>query len=373
MFQRRKSKQQAGFSLVELMVTLATMLVISAASFALIGSSLKFSNSTYHMIDAEEGGRAAHEVIHRDLTTAGDGLTGIGTITLPLAFVTNYLTQDPVVDPSTPNYVNLALLTSDDNVTAGTAVPQTSPAVNVLTGSDRLTMLTRDYDFNQGNGVTLLAGKITVTGSNTNLLVGATNIGKFQSGEVYAIVSQNSAAFGVVTNVNTSTNTVVMGNADSLGLNQTGIGTPINNVSLVVSGVSTQNVTVLRFSIIHYFVDANNLLIRRVFGVKGASFVDSVVAEHITSLNFRYLLNLTDANGFVQQPKTVLTTSQEQIGVRQVETSIGVETVRTVNAVTNANASSNGVCGASPNGKQIICSTTSTTVRNLQFRQALSP
>jgi Tfp pilus assembly protein PilW len=373
MFQGRKLKQQAGYSLIELMVTLATMLVISAASFALISSSLRFSNSTYHLVDAQEGLRASHEIIHRDLTTAGDGLTGIGTITVPLTFVQNYLTQDPVVDPSTPDYVNLALVTSDDNVAANTAVPQTSPAVNVLTGSDRLTMLTRDYEFNTGNGVTLLAGKITVNGSNTNLLVGATNIGKFQNGELYAIVSQNSAAFGVVTNVNTSTNTVVMGNADGLGLNQTGVGTPVSTVSNVVSGISTQNVTVLRFQIVHYFVNSNNLLIRRIFGVKGGSFVDSVVAEHVTSLNFRYLLNLTDANGFVQQPKTVLTTSQEQIGVRQVETSIGVETVRTVNAVTNVNASSNGVCGGSANGKQIICSTTSTTVRNLQFRQALSP
>ncbi len=373
MFQRRKPKQQAGYSLIELMITLGTMLVISAASFALIGSSLRFSNATYHVIDAEEGLRAAHEVIHRDLTTAGDGLTGVGTITLPLAFVSNYLTQAPVVDPSTPNYVNLALVTSDDNVPAATAVPQTNPVVNVLTGSDRLTMITRDYDFNNSNGVTLLAGKITVSGSNTNLLVGAANIGLFQNGEVYAIVSQNSAAFGVVTNVNTSTNTVVMGNADVLGLNQTGVGAPISNVSLVVSGASTKNVTVLRFKIIHYYVDSNNLLVRRVFGVKGASFVDSVVSEHVTSLNFRYLLSLTDANGFVMQPKTLLTTSQEQISVRQVETSIGLETVRAVNAVTNANASSNGVCGPSPNGKQIICSTTSTTVRNLQFRQALSP
>lgn len=373
MFQGPKLKQQAGFSLIELMITMFTMLIISAASLALVSSSLKFSNATYHMVDAEEGLRAAHEVIHRDLTTVGDGLFGVGTITLPLAFVSNYLTQAPVVDPSTPNYVNLALVTSDDNVPAATAVPQTNPAVNVLTGSDRLTMLTRDYDFNTSNGVTLLAGRITVVGTNTNLLVGAANIGLFTTGEVYAIVSQNSAAFGVVTGVNPGTNTVVMANGDGLGLNQTGATAPISTVSLVVAGASTQNVTVLRFTIVHYFVNENNLLIRRVFGLRGASFVDSVVAEHVTSLNFRYFLNLTDANGFVQQPRTLLTTSQQQVSVRQVETSIGVETVRAVNAVTNANASSNGVCGGSPNGKQIICSTTSTTVRNLQFRQALSP
>lgn len=369
----RKSKQQAGYSMVELMVALGVMLIVSAASFALIGKSLKFATTTYHLTDAEESLRAAHEVLHRDLTTAGDGLFGVGTITLPKTFVQNYLTQTPVVDPLAPNYVNLSLLTSDYAVPANVAVPQASPAVNLLTGSDRITMLTRDYDFNTSNGVTLLAGKVTVSSPNTNLLVGASNIGLFQYGEVYAIVSQNSAAFGAVTSVNTGTNTVVMANADSLGLNETGASAPISTVAGVVSGLSTKNVTVLRFQIIHYFVDANNLLIRRVIGVKGAGFVDSVVAEHVTSFQFRYLLNLTDANGFVKQPKVNLTTSQEQIAVRQIETSIGVETVRTVNAVINANASSSGICGGSPNGKQVICSTTSTTVRNLQFRTALSP
>jgi hypothetical protein len=44
-----------------------------------------------------------------------------------------------------------------------------------------------------------------------------------------------------------------------------------------------------------------------------------------------------------------------------VETTIGVETVRAVNTVTNANANS------SANGKQTIQTTTATTVRNLQF------
>lgn len=369
----RKWKKEAGYTMLELLVTLGTMLVISAASFALISSSLKFANTTYDATDAEQSLRSANEILHRDLTTAGDGLTGIGTITLPKTFVQNYLTQTPVVDLATPNYVNLSLVTSDDSVPANTAVPQSSPAVNVLTGTDRITMLTRDYDFNNGNGVTLLAGTIAVVGGNTNLVVGAANIGLFQAGEVYAIVSQNSAAFGTVTATVPLTNTVVMANGDALGLNQTGVGTPISSVSSIVAGLSTQNVTILRFQAIHYFVNANNLLIRRVFGVRGASFVDSVVAEHVTSFNFRYLLSLTDANGFVRQPKASLTTSEEQLGMRQVETSLGVETTRAVNAVSNVNASSSGVCGASPNGKQVICTTTSTTVRNLQFRTALSP
>jgi hypothetical protein len=331
------------------------MTIVTGAAFALIGSSIKFSSATYNLTDTEQGLRTAHEVVNRDLTTAGDGLKGIGTIQVPKAFVQNYLTQTPVVISSSPNYVNMALVTSDDNVPANTAVPQATPAANVLSGSDRLTLLTQDYtSFPQP--VTVLAGKITTSGSNTNIVVAATDIGKFQAGEMYALLAQNSAAFFVISSVNSSTNTLTVTNGDVYSINQTGSGTPIN----VVSSNGAAPSTIVRIQIIHFFVNANNLLVRRVFGVKGTTFVDSVIAEHVTNLQFRYLVNLTDANGFVPQPVRQLSTSQQQLAVREVETTIAVETLRAVNAVTANNT-----------GKQVISSVTATTVRNLQFRQAL--
>jgi Tfp pilus assembly protein PilV len=355
MYSNRKINRQAGFSMIELMISLATMTIITGAAFALIGSSIKFSNATYHMTDTEQGLRTAHEVINRDLTTAGDGLKGIGTIKVPKAFVQTYLTQTPVVISTDPNYVNMALVTSDDAVPANTAVPQTSPAVNVLTNTDRLTILTQDYT-TFPTPVTVLAGKITVSGSNTLIVVPSADIGKFQAGEMYALLAQNSAAFFVISSVNLSTYTLTVTNGDTYQINQTGAGTPIN----VVSSGGTLPSTIVRIQIIHYFVDSNNLLIRRVFGVKKETFVDNVIAEHVVNMQFRYLVNLTDANGFVPQPVRQLSTSQQQLAVREVEATVAVETLRAVNTVTANNS-----------GKQTISSTTATTVRNLQFRQAL--
>jgi type II secretory pathway pseudopilin PulG len=348
----RKINRQDGFSMIELMISLATMTIITGAAFALIGSSIRFSSATYNLTDTEQGVRTAHEIINRDLTTAGDGLKGIGTIQVPKAFVQNYLTQTPVVDSSNPNYVNLALVNSDDNVPGSTAVPQPSPSPssNVLNGTDRLTLLTQDYTY--FTPVTLLAGKITQSSPNTNIVV--PDGSKFQAGEMYAVVSQNSAAFFVISSI--SSNTLTAQNGDTYSINQTGSGTPVNQVT---SG-GTAPSTIVRIQIIHYFVNSNNLLIRRVFGVKGATFVDSVIAEHVTNMQFRYATNLTDANGFVPQPSRQLSTSQEQLAVREVETTIAIETLRAVNAVTANNT-----------GKQVISSTTATTVRNLQFRQAL--
>jgi type II secretory pathway pseudopilin PulG len=349
-----KNSRQDGFSMIELLISMATMTIITGAAFALIGSSIRFATATYHITDSEQSLRTAHEVINRDLTTAGDALRGIGTIQVPLAFVQNYLTQTPVVDPTTPTYVNLALVTSDDNIPANTAVPQASPAATILGGTDRLTLLTTDTAFTP---VTLLGGKITFATPNTNIQVTSSDIGRFQTGEIYAIVSQNSAAFGVISTVNTSTNVLTMANGDIFGINQTGAGTPIN----AVTAAGAQPATIVKIQIIQYYVNSNNLLMRRVFGVKGSAFVDSVIAEHVTNLQFRYLVNITDANGFVPQPVRQLSTSQQQLAVREVETTLAVETLRAVNAITANNNT----------GKQVISTTTATTVRNLQFRQSL--
>jgi Tfp pilus assembly protein PilW len=353
----RKTNRQAGFSMMELLISLGGTMIITAAAFALIAGSIKFSNATYHLTDAEQTLRSAHEIINRDLTTAGDGLKGIGTIEVPKTFVQNYLTQTPIVDPNNTNYVNLGLVTSDDNVPANIAVPQASPAVNVLAGCDRITMLAQDTSFNGGAGsVSLPANKITIGSTNTTLQLTSADIGKFQANEVYAIVSQNSAAFGVITTVNTSSNTLVLTNGDTFGLNQTGSTSPI----YVATNNGGQPASIMRIRVVQYFVNANNLLVRRVFGVAGSSFLDSVIAEHVTNFQFRYLMDLTDANGFVPQPVRVLSSSAQQVAVREVETTIAVETVRAVNAVT-----------ANNNGRQTISTTTATSVRNLQFRQAL--
>src|SRR6476660_5277778 len=135
--------RQAGYTMLELLIALGCMLVIGAASLALIGKSIKFANSTYNVTDAEQSLRTAHEAINRDLTSAGDGLRGIGTITAPVAFVQSYITRTPVTC-NDANFPCIGIVTSDDAIPASTAVPQASPAINFQTDSDRISMLIRD-------------------------------------------------------------------------------------------------------------------------------------------------------------------------------------------------------------------------------------
>jgi Tfp pilus assembly protein PilW len=361
MYRNPKHNRHAGYSMLELLICMGILIVIVGATMSLLSSSLKFSHSTFYMTDAEESLRNAHEMINRDLTSAGDGLKSIGTITVPLSFASGWLTRTTVVDSSDPSHHQLGLVTSDNAIPLNIAVPSASPAATFKENSDRISMLIQDKDFNDGNAVSLLPGKITVSGTTTNIAVGPTNINLFQVGEIYAFLCQSSAAFGMVTAINSTTYTVTMANGDAFGLNQTGATAPLTTVTGIVSGASTFNASLIRLRIIQYYVTSTGLLMRRVFGVRGGGFNETPIAEHVTDLQFRYMTNLSDANGFVQQPITVISTPVEQSALREVETAIEVETVRAVNKVTNANGNNNA------NGKQTIQATTTTTVRNLQF------
>ena len=358
--------------MAEMMVALGCMLVVGAASLALVGSSVKYANSTYNLTDAEQSLRNAHEVINRDLTSAGDGLRGIGTITAPVEFVQSFITRTPVTC-NDANFPCIGIVTSDDTIPTATAIPQANPAATFQAGSDRISMLIRDTSFNSGNSVSLFAGKISVLGTSTIMTMGTSaEVGLFQVGEIYALTSQNSAAFGVVSAIDTTNKKVTLTNGDAYGLNQNSSLSSISQVATFVASLNTSPVAVMRLQIIQYYVTSTGLLMRRVIGVRGAGFRDTVVAEHVSNLQFRYLTNLTDSNGNTVQPMRVLSSSAEQNAVREIETTIGLETVGKINAVTNANASTT-TCGANTNGKQNICSTTHTTVRNLQFRQAIGP
>jgi len=81
----------------------------------------------------------------------------------------------------------------------------------------------------------------------------------------------------------------------------------------------------------------------------GGFFLLHTIAENVTDFQLRYFLNN------VAQPVTQLITAQQQTAVRQVEVSVSV---RTAHPVVNGQRST-------------VSATTSTSVRNLQFREAL--
>ncbi|HKR13477.1 MAG TPA: hypothetical protein VJT15_15540 [Pyrinomonadaceae bacterium] len=344
------SSNQAGFSLMELMIVVCLLIVILGAVLLLLKDSIKLSATTFELTEAQESLRTAQEFINRDLITAGDGLRNINNICLSSNFVSNYLTKNNTGSTCGSGLVNLPLIQSDNDLPGSTTVTGTNPVLKVRsnpTATDRISILQIDPSFTP---ITLPPNAINASGSNIS--VSAADINKFTEGEIYFITSSAGATFGTITSRNVNSRNLIFASSDTYGLNQPGNGGPIN----IVSDKGTLPTTIMRMRMIHYFVNENGLLVRRVLGVGGGSgYLDSVIAERVVNLQFRYFLNLLDDTGFVAQPVAQLTTEEQQAAVRQVEVTVTTETIRPVS-----------------NGRtQTISSTTTTSVRNLQFREAL--
>lgn len=342
---------EQGFSLLEMLVAVAVMIVVTGAIFALMRDSVKSSKASLEMSDGQQSSRTGQEFINRDLMNTGDGLDSISDIRVPQGFVTNYLTLNPITNVSTPGIIKLGLITTDDDVPMNTVVPGTAPLVTVRANpvlTDRISILQMDRNFVP---ITLAAGAINpVDGS---VAVDPADIGQFAVGEIYFVSSSEGSMFATVTDrvgVGTANPLLVFAGGDSLGLNSVG------ELDLITKGAKVP-ASLCRMKIIHYYVNSNGLLMRRVFGTRNAGFVESVIAEHVVSLQFRYFMNMRDVNGNVIQPRSQLTTSQQQFETRQVEVTMTVETPHTLQ---------NGQ-------RQQITMTTSTSVRNMQFRRTQQP
>jgi prepilin-type N-terminal cleavage/methylation domain-containing protein len=351
--QRDFTNSERGFSILELIVAMTVMAIVTAGVFALMRDSVTTSKSSMERGDGQQSARTAQEYINRDLLNVGDGLNSINNIRVPQNFVTNYLTVNPVTDPATPGLINLALITSDNDVQANTLVMGAAPGITVRDSpalTDRITILQTDRTF-----VPITVDAVNISPAAGLVAVSPADIGRFSVGEVYFFTSALGCIFATITDrqgVGTANPALVFG-GDALGLNNPGAG---GQLDWVTAG-GTLPISLSRMKLIHYYVNSNGLLMRRVFGVRGSSFDESMIAEHVVSLQFRYFLNMTDANGNVVQPRTQLTTSQQQVSTRQVETTLAVETAHTLQD------------GQRPQTSM----TTSTSVRNMQFRRSLLP
>jgi prepilin-type N-terminal cleavage/methylation domain-containing protein len=80
----KAGRAESGFSLVELIVSLALALVVSGAAFALVGPNTTAGRTTPEMVDAQQRARVGQDLLLRDLYMAGAGLD-LGPAAGPLA------------------------------------------------------------------------------------------------------------------------------------------------------------------------------------------------------------------------------------------------------------------------------------------------
>lgn len=344
----QKKNAEAGFSMIELLIVMVLTLIIMSAVFSLMHGTINTANANYEMTSATQNLRNAQEFINRDVLTLGDGVKSTPNIWLPTGFITNYLTNRTAaaIDPTNIGYTSIGAVISDNNMPAGINVPQSNPATTVLERTDRLTLLSTDKGF---TNIALTFAEVNPV--NGSIIVPAARISDFTVGEIYFLSNGVAATFGVITNINSGTNTIFWRNGDALGINR------IGNTGALFSVQSPQYAMSLsRVNIIQYFVDAEGKLIRRAFGVKGKSFLDSVIAEHLVELQFRYILKPPGDGTIFEQPKDIFDLD-EATSVRMIEPKIRAKTAYPL-----------------MDGEfHYVEGTTQLSVRNIQFLEAPIP
>ncbi|HEY9284751.1 MAG TPA: hypothetical protein VIP46_14945 [Pyrinomonadaceae bacterium] len=340
-----KRHGQAGFSLIELTVTMGVMVAVMGVTAGLMADALRTSTITSETTEAQQQVRASHEYINRDLLVAGDGLGSIGSskIRLPTNFVDGAITSNAndvrVLARGGVNtpYAALPLVTADD------AQTRTGAAPGLLAGTDRLTLMTNLPDV--GFPVSVPSGVGSYTRPDANTLIfnvpGATSA-LFRSGEVVLV---SSTASGSTVSTLAAVTAVGAGQIRFAGGDPYGLNTP--NLPLltdVVCGAGTpgsaacNSVTVQRVLLITYFVDQNGLLRRRVLGkprrgaisdaaFAAAAMAGDVVAEHIEEFEVRYGLIAADRTGWEIVDRM---TADQEPRVRQVEIMLTAETPHAV-------------------------------------------
>ena len=352
---------QEGFSLIEMMIAVTVMVLVSSAVVTLMKSSMIITTANYELTDAQQNVRTAQEFINRDLMNAGDGLKTISKIYVPNGFMTNYITLTPIADAAMPaNVRNLGILTTDNQVPEFTNVVGANPATTVLSGplttdkTDRQTILEIDPQF-----IPATPSAINLAGTVVTLPAGS-DMTQFTVNEIYYLSTAIGGTFATVTAINNGTRQLTFLDGDLYGLNLAGAA---NLIKLVTTN-GTLPTSLTRMRMIHYYVNANRFLMRRVYGAKCLAapvvctgFQESVIAEHVNNVQFKYSLDQTDAFGNVVQPTDVLTTANDRTNVRAVEVTVTVETPHVLQ---------NGL-------RSQLAMSTSTSVRNMQFRRATQP
>lgn len=342
-------RAEAGFSLMELTVTMGIMVAILGATAGLMADALRTATVSNELTEAQQSLRSAHEYINRDLLAAGDGLNGLRGIEvrLPLDFVNDNITPNPntvrtlVRNGAGTTYVVPALVTSDD------AQSRSGGASGLLADTDRFTVMSAQADVNFPVSILgATAGVLARPDSGTLIAtVPAATAALFRPGEVVLVNSNTAggaATFAAVSGVTTggANGQIRFSSGDGYGLNTPNLPLLID----VACGANDpavgpcNNVIIQRVLLVTYFVDEDGLLRRRVLGrprrgnvgedeFVQAAMAGDVVAEHITVLQARFGVITNDRTGWEILDRM---TADQEPRVRQVEVKMTAETPHAV-------------------------------------------
>ena len=288
---KQANKTERGFTLMELMISMAVGLIVMAAMTSLFKTAMTSTMLVTQRSETQQNMRAAIDLIAKDLNQAGAGLpsggiqlpTGAGSGIAKFACDQGGTCYVPAHSYPNTNYMYGILPGYSNGVQNNAVVPAAPPPMI----NDSLTSIYADYNF------PLWEFSVTSIAANGGSMVIAPNpafspappaissAGGMQVGDLILISNSVGTAVGEVTGL-TSTS-LTFADLDALNINQSGAAT--NNIKAIAGGSST--VLYRLFAVTYYLtVPINGQLPRLMRQVNGLTPVP--VADDIINLQFAY-------------------------------------------------------------------------------------
>lgn len=321
------SNREAGFSLLELMISIVIFLIFIGAVYGLlrIGNIQKSSVNT--QTDIIKNVRLSLNTIGRDAVNAGLGYSRVG------GYAPDNLTGLRMNFPLDPN-------ASQDLITAVMSGDEINDNLALTTGkTDVVSFVSRDLDFNSGAPIKLTA-VADFGGNGVSITTAAGATVNSRPYDLYLISDGTRTALGVVTNVPGGGNTLIFesGVADPLGINERFAGASADNTSKLV-GMDYSSATAKKINWVSYRVSVDGVLIRTRYGnnnnngtpVAGDQIQLQPIAYNIQNLQVRYLLN----NGTLSDDPSNAGVDQDRLNsIVQIEVTVSARYTIQENGVT---------------------------------------
>lgn len=274
-------EDSSGFSLIELIVSMAIFLIISASVFGLLQLARQSKSVVNENSALNKNVRLALSIVGRDTYNAGFGYPLRNTVVLPDNRLSTLL---GIPNDSNTSRDTIAPIIAGNNITLNTY----NTAANVRT--DQVTLLFKDVSFNLVGGVSqpLSINAATTSGTGIDEIIPISGSNTLcRVNDLYLISGNTGSTLGVSTALSGS-NIVQFSNGDVLGFNQTGTSGPLRSIVVPAS--------IQRVRMVTYYVTADGTFTRREYvnvppATPAVGFVDEPLIYGVENFQIQYVMD----------------------------------------------------------------------------------
>jgi prepilin-type N-terminal cleavage/methylation domain-containing protein len=309
MMKTKKQNAALGFTLMELLISMAVGLIVLGAISSLFQMGMVSTVLVTQRAETQQNLRAAVDLMVKDISMAGAGLpsggiqlpTGNGSSASKFGCDQTGACHVPNYNYPTGNYM-YGIIPGYNNGVEGNAVIPAAPAPAI---NDSVTVVYADYNFPlweynlkfaaNNSGVNV---NVTPNAAYTPAPPAINSAGGIQVGDLLVISGGGLTAVGEVTNLTATTMTFA--NLDALNINQDGAAS--GNLKAIASIVGTGTaVTAYRlFAVTYYLTVPGNgqtpRLMRQVNGLTPVPVADGIINLQFAFDTYDSTSNALDAN-----------------------------------------------------------------------------